>query len=139
MSTLVTQTIQSNTSTLPVFKNSSGTEKGRLIKKYINFDGTFGTSPFTEANGGIRESFGISSVTDNGTGHYQLNFDGSMSNVNYTCVGAGGESSSLGGNNPERVTRFSDFATGTVQCRCRTATGGAADDNYMGAIIIGTN
>ena len=126
MSTLVTQTIQSNISGPPVFKNSSGTEKGRLIKKYINFDGT-DTNDQNQCE--VRESFGISSVTDNGTGHYQLNFDGSMSNVNYTCVGAGGQSSTLGGNNPERVTRFSDFAAETVQCRCRTATGGAADDN----------
>ena len=131
MSTLSVGTIKSISSAAPVFQNTSGTEKGRLIKKYINFDGT-NTST-------IRESFGISSVTDNGTGHYQLNFDGSMSNDDYTCVGAGGHPSSLGGNNPERVTRFSDFATGTVQCRCRTSTGGAADDNYMGAIIIGTN
>ena len=131
MSTLQVGTIKSSNSSPPVFQNSSGTEKGRLIKKYINFDGT-NTST-------IRESFGISSVTDNGTGHYQLNFDGSMSNDDYTCVGAGGHPGTLGGNNPERVTRFSDFATGTVQCRCRSATGGAADDNYMGAIIIGTN
>ena len=30
-------------------------ENARQAKAWVNFDGTFGTSPFTEANGGIRD------------------------------------------------------------------------------------
>ena len=86
MSTLITGTVQSITTAPPVFKNSSGTEKGQLAKAWVNFDGTFGTSPFTTANGGIRSAFNVSSVTDNGTGDYTVNFSSAMSNANYCPV-----------------------------------------------------
>ena len=87
MSTLKTGTVQNNTGTgAPLFKNNAGTEIGQLVKAYANFDGTFGTSPYTEANGGIRDSFNITSITDNGTGLYTVNFTNAMPNANYTVV-----------------------------------------------------
>ena len=86
MSTLVTGTVQSNTTAAPLFKNSSGTEKGQLVKAWVNFDGTFGTSPFTISNGGIRGSYNVSSVTDNGTGNYTINFSITFANTNYVAT-----------------------------------------------------
>ena len=65
------------------FQNASGTENGTLCRAWVNFDGTFGTSPFTIANGGIRDAFNVSSVTDNGTGNYTLNFTNSIQDANY--------------------------------------------------------
>ena len=55
-------------------------------KAWVIFNGTFGTSPFTEANGGIRNSFNVSSVTDNGTGDYTVTFTNSFSSTNYLAV-----------------------------------------------------
>ena len=130
MSTLAVATIKSLGSTPPVFQNSYGTELGVLVKKYVNFDGNTMS---------IRDDFGVSSIDDNGTGHYQVNFDGAMSNDDYAVVGSSGTKDNLGGNNPERIMRFSNAATGNVQARCRTSTGGAADDSYVGVIIAGTN
>ena len=52
-------------------------------KAWVDFDGTFGTSPFTQANGGIRDSFNVSSITDNGTGNYTVNFPNSFPNAHY--------------------------------------------------------
>lgn len=83
MSTLNVGTIKSISAAPPVFQNSSGTEKGQLCKAWVNFDGTFGTSPFTVSNGGIRGSFNISSVTDGGTGIYTINFTNAMGDSNY--------------------------------------------------------
>jgi len=60
-------------------------------KAWINFDGTFGTSPFTEANGGIRDSFNVSSVTDNGQGDYTVTMTTAMSNTNYAVTTASGD------------------------------------------------
>ena len=83
MSTLKVNTIQ-NTSAA----HSSTPEEiaqGRA-KAWVNFDGTFGSSPFTEANGGIRNSFNVSSVTDNSSGDYTINFTNDMQNVNYSAV-----------------------------------------------------
>ena len=65
-------------------------------KAWVNFDGTFGTSPFTEANDGIRDSFNVTSVTDNGTGDYTVNFDNAMSNSNYSVAGSVSWSTSWG-------------------------------------------
>lgn len=83
MSTLKVNTIQ-NTSA----DHSSTPEQisqGRA-KAWVNFDGTFGTSPFTVSNGGIRDSFNVSSVTDHGSGDYTINFSSNMSNNDYSCV-----------------------------------------------------
>jgi len=57
-------------------------------KAWVNFDGTFGTSPFTVANGGIRAAFNVSSVTDNSTGNYTVNFTTAMPDANYSLVGS---------------------------------------------------
>ena len=63
-------------------------ENARLAKAWVNFNGAFGTSPFTEANGGIRSSFNVSSVTDDGVGRYTINFTIPFSDGNY-CVTTG--------------------------------------------------
>tara|TARA_B100001287_G_scaffold258779_1_gene245426 strand:+ start:2357 stop:2764 length:408 start_codon:yes stop_codon:yes gene_type:complete len=93
MSTLAVGTIKSISSAAPAFQNTSGTEIGQLAKVWVNFDGSFGTSPFTEANGGIRDSFNVSSVTDNGTGDYTVNFSNSIGSSDYctlcTCADPG--------------------------------------------------
>tara|TARA_R100001460_G_scaffold2300_3_gene7575 strand:- start:176 stop:547 length:372 start_codon:yes stop_codon:yes gene_type:complete len=85
MSTLKVNTIQ-NTS-----GGSSSTpeqiEQGRA-KAWVNFDG--------ESTVAIRDSFNVSSITDNGTGNYFVNFSNAMANTNYCVVtGAGGGTGSL--------------------------------------------
>ena len=57
-------------------------------KAWVNFDGTFGSSPFTVANGGIRAAFNVSSVVDNGTGDYTVNFTTAMPDASYNMVGS---------------------------------------------------
>ena len=46
-----------------------------ICKAWVNFNGT-GTIA-------IRDSFNVSSITDNGTGRYQVNFTTAMPNANY--------------------------------------------------------
>jgi len=48
-------------------------------KAWVNFNGT-GTIA-------IRDSFNVSSLTDNGTGNYSLQFTSNMSNTNYPASG----------------------------------------------------
>ena len=57
------------------FINSSGTENGQLCKAWVNFNGT-GTVA-------IRSSFNVSSISDNGTGNYTVNFANSFPDSNY--------------------------------------------------------
>lgn len=84
MSTLSVGTIKSNTTSPPTIQNSASTEIGTFCRAWVNFNGTFGTSPFTTANGGIRASFNVSSVTDNGAGDYTVNFTTSFADINFS-------------------------------------------------------
>tara|TARA_A100001515_G_scaffold129853_1_gene116772 strand:+ start:648 stop:1391 length:744 start_codon:yes stop_codon:yes gene_type:complete len=50
----------------------------QLAKAWVNFDGT-GTPS-------ISSSFNVSSITDNGTGSYAINFTNAFSDTNYVCT-----------------------------------------------------
>ena len=80
MSTLSVATIKSASSAPPVFQNSSGTEKGQLTKAWCLFQGSGTVS--------ISNSFNVSSITDNATGRYQVNFSNAFSNANYIMSGS---------------------------------------------------
>ena len=54
-------------------------EASGLAKAWVNFNGT-GTVA-------IRASFNVSSITDNGTGDYTLNFTTAMVDANYSIAG----------------------------------------------------
>ena len=79
MSTLAVGTIKSISSAAPVFQNTSGTEKGQLIKIWCHFDAT-GVSQT------IKDSFNVSSLTDQGVGFTDVNFTNAMSDTNYCAV-----------------------------------------------------
>ena len=83
MSTLAVGTIKSVSSAAPVFQNTSGTEKGQLCKAWINFNGT-GTIA-------IRDSFNVSSITDNGQGDYTVTMTNAMSNTTYAVQATSGD------------------------------------------------
>jgi len=54
-----------------------------VCRAWVNFNGT-GTPA-------IRASFNVSSITDNGTGDYTVNFTNALSDANYTTTFAGGQ------------------------------------------------
>jgi hypothetical protein len=56
------------------------TEQGQLCKAWVNFDGT-GTPS-------IRAAYNVSSITDNGTGSYTVNFTTAFADTNY-CAATG--------------------------------------------------
>jgi hypothetical protein len=68
------------------------TAQPRVASAWVNFNGAFGTSPFTIANGGIRAAFNVSSVTDLGTGSYRVNFTTAMPDANYAVTASAGSS-----------------------------------------------
>jgi len=78
MSTLSVGTIQSNTTSPPTINNSAGTAIGTFCRAWVNFNGT-GTVA-------IRASFNVTSITDNNTGDYTVNFTTAMSDANYTAL-----------------------------------------------------
>ena len=116
MSTLAVGTIKSISSAAPVFQNTSGTEKGQLCKAWINFNGT-GTIA-------IRDSFNVSSITDNGQGDYTVTMTNAMSNTNYAVATASG-----------------DGATSAVRgcgvCNSLTTTTFRVQSNFTGGTLNG--
>jgi len=83
MSTLVVSNISDGTSTIGITSTSKGSAKA-----WVNFNGT-GTVA-------IRDSYNVSSVTDNGTGNYTVSFTTPMNNVNYCCQVTGGNNAGTG-------------------------------------------
>ena len=82
MSTLSVASIQSlSSSTTPLIKNSAGVEKGRYCKAFMNYNMQTNT---------LNSSFGVSSITDNGTGVCTTNFTTSFSSsTSYVATSLG--------------------------------------------------
>lgn len=79
--------------TISTLNDSSGvlaTQNGMsgIAKAWVNFNG---------ANGSIRASFNVGSVTRNSTGDYTVNFTTAMPDANYVAVGTAGKNGT-GGN-----------------------------------------
>jgi hypothetical protein len=55
-------------------------EQSQLCKAWVNFNG-IGTVA-------IRASFNVSSITDNGTGDYTMNFTNALADANYSALGS---------------------------------------------------
>jgi len=90
-----------------------------IAKAWVNFDGTFGTSPFTIGNGGIRNSFNVSSVTDNGTGDYTVTFTTAMANANYAVALSVkiGNSDLIATGSREMIRQTTSGGYTTAECR----------------------
>ena len=58
------------------------TAGGNAVKAWVNFNGT-GTVA-------IRASYNVTSITDNGTGDYTVNFTTAMPDANYVAVATAG-------------------------------------------------
>lgn len=84
---------------MAVLKVKSGSEwvpvvgggGGGHIEAFVNFNGKDANPNFTLGNGGIRKSFNVSSVTDLGTGHYDINFETSFPDNEYVWSGNAGD------------------------------------------------
>jgi hypothetical protein len=81
-----TSSLVSNT-TLRTELNATGSAPIFACRAWVNFDGT-GTVV-------IRESGNVSSITDNGTGDYTVNFTTAMEDANFSVVCANGVMSGL--------------------------------------------
>jgi hypothetical protein len=98
MSTLVAQTISNGT----VSTSSENVIQGSA-KAWVNFNGTSTIA--------IRKSYNVSSITDLGTGEYQINFTNALPDANYCCVATpGGQEAS----SPIEIPRRSTTPTTTA-------------------------
>jgi hypothetical protein len=73
---VVVSTLNNDTGILATQNGMTG-----IAKAWVNFNGT-GTVA-------IRASFNVSSITDNGTGNYSINFTTAMPDTNYVVIAGG--------------------------------------------------
>jgi len=94
---------------------------GQLCRAWVNFDGTIVNGAGSAS--GIRASYNVSSITDNGTGDYTVNFTTALADANYS-IGGGIQSES-----------------GTAVDRFFTLRGDVSmtSSNYRFRVINGTN
>lgn len=130
-STLAT-TVVSPTLTTPninsaQFATVSGTAPLYAARAWVNFDGTLPAASM------IRASGNVSSITDNGTGDYTVNFTTAMTDANYAVVIGG-----LAGSNGTNITVPSLPIAGTLlagSCRVnQVPTGPGGGGNTDSAI-----
>ena len=76
-------------------------EQGRA-KVWCSFDGTSGGTNKT-----IRDDFNVSTVVDNGTGDYTINYSITFANTNYVLAGTGGP-------NSEYISNVGEFLKSSV-------------------------
>ena len=135
MSSLQVDNIQSYNANPPVIKSSSGAEVGTFCRAWVNFNGT-GTVA-------IRQSFNVSSITDNGTADYTVNFTTAMPDVNYCAVGQSGYTSNGVGAGSAAFNRIgingneSAPTTGSIRVNAIASNGDAnADHVYIYVAIF---
>jgi hypothetical protein len=87
-----------------------------IAKAWVSFNGS-GTVA-------ILSSFNVSSITDNGTGDYTINFTTAMANANYAMVGSA-RAANAGIGNPIQVTANFSVAPTTSAFRLWTSSGWA--------------
>ena len=90
---------------------------------WVNFNGT-GTVA-------IRSSYNVSSITDNGTGDYTVNFTTALSDANYSCAVTSTYGSSVNWNAAAPTTTASRIGTYI------TTTGVSQDQVYVCVAIFG--
>jgi len=96
-------------------------------RAWVNFNGT-GTPA-------IRESGNVSSITDNGTGDYTVNFTTAMPDVNYSFVGGGQIDTSAADGN--RLTVSARRASGNIAVgSLRVVTGGASVSTTLDPTVV---
>jgi hypothetical protein len=103
-------------------------------RAWVNFNGTTNVGGFCT----IRASGNVSSITDNGTGSYTVNFTTAMPDANYCAVGSSKNISGAGGQN----LRFgsssygTDFTTTAVNVQTTNAGNQTQTDSEMVSVSI---
>jgi hypothetical protein len=100
-----------------------GSAPSYACRAWVNFNGA-GTVA-------IRESGNVSSITDNGTGNYTVNFTNAMPDANFSVVGMHGDV-----NAGSSSTRVVTYATGSVRISTLIGTTGAFDATLINVAVF---
>ena len=97
-------------------------------RAWVNFNGT-GTVA-------IRDSGNVTSITDNATGNYTVNFSTAIEDANYCALITSGSAGTYSVTNPDFIAKASTYAVGSVTVRIAGASGGTRDENAVNVAIF---
>lgn len=99
-----------------------------MARAWVNFNGT-GTVA-------IRASHNISSITDNGTGDYTLNFATAMTDTNYCFVSASRISNSTSALTANSICHPVTYSAGSVRVHTGRTSANTCDDHEFANFAI---
>lgn len=115
------------TTSATALSTASGSAPSYSARAWVNFNGT-GTVA-------IRDSGNVSSITDNGTGKYTVNFTTAMEDANYATIG---NTVGASGTNTARLSVFSGISSQTTSSVIVTTvnTSNSAVDRDCNSVVI---
>jgi hypothetical protein len=127
MSTLVAQTLSNGTVSTSTANCIQGSAKA-----WVNFDGTGTVS--------IRGSYNVSSITDNGTGDYTINFTNALPDANASAVVTGKPMDTGSVTTVAQLGFYNNttnpITTTSVRVICMGSNGGVADVPFICVTIF---
>jgi hypothetical protein len=114
--------------------NTGGNPRYYAARAWVNFEGTGAVE--------IRASANVSSITDNGTGDFTINFTTAMPDANYSVAGIAMRSTAVGNADPIVVnnansTSFSyAYTTNAVRIKTQITSTNALTDPLVANVII---
>ena len=116
-----------NAPTATALSTASGSAPSYSNRAWVNFNGT-GTVA-------IRGSGNVSSITDNGTGDYTVNFTVAMADANYAAVSGAGNGSG-GALQAGGVYALAAPTASAIRMQCINGAGTAVNDPVYVAVSI---
>ena len=102
----------------------------RTAKAWVSFNGT-GTVA-------INDDFNVSSITDNGTGNYAVNFSNAMADANYCAIPYSGRGSSANAREAMQSTKgTSSYSLVTRWFNAGVNSGAVEDMEFIHVLIFG--
>jgi hypothetical protein len=101
---------------------------GMLCRAWVNFNGTSTVA--------IRASYNVSSITDNGTGDYTVNFTTALVDANYSANATLGTTAGGGAVNPAVSIRGQAVTSSTYRFIAQGSTGGNYDLDTLSVAIF---
>lgn len=104
---------------------TTGSAPYYAARAFVAFNGTGVVAIYNSSN--------VTSITDNGTGNYTVNFTTAMADANYTAIGASGGGA---GNTIGESIYFGAVAAGSIQIYCNNTNTAANDVPYCYVAIF---
>ena len=100
-----------------------------IARASVNFNGTGVLA--------IRDSYNVTSVTDNGTGDYTINFTATFNNANYTAVSNYTQTDTAVGGGNDGQASLHTYTTSSLDVFVADGSGIANDPIVCNVIVLG--